>query len=1616
MKPGWFKKACIIVLISITGLILLLVISINLPFGRRFITERVNNMLIGSDIPVHIASVGTILPKSVTVIGITLYSSEGDTIAYVGEAQIDIVPLALLKKRIILPNINLNNTRVNITVAKDSLRLNTPETVSGGKKDKISKPAKVGKSWEVSVGNARLSGLKFQMDDFSSGIHIIQQIREVILKIDKMSLPEKTLIVRSLEIDGSIGSIQIDAHHDDSISKDGLAWNIGLGKLTLKAINLLFNDTADRLMLDLNLGEASIKINKTDPKKKVIYFDKISINETSIYLRNDTTRSTGKGVPGAGSLDVFPWAVNGKGLDLGNVSLDIGGYDVSTAKSRFSISNLDMSVADIKLNGNEAAFLINKTSFDLGNGFSVKKMKGKLDSHLEETQLRLSAETGNSLLSIEVSADGNIFDILNNPYKSRKAAASISSSKLSLKDLLLFKPELQENSYIASLYANPFEIDGSIRLLDSAIIFQEIGVKLSQSFGILLKGKINNIFQPGNPGANLQFGIPYINADWLKRMLKGWGYNKVLPEFGKLSVNGSLSDSLRQQYLKIELRSDLGNINLIGSLDLKHDSFSARYSFDKLLLDKILGYPLLGPFYGSGEISCSGLSRKAVVASMVVLVDSMRFKNYNYTKTRIECKLDNGTYDLSLLADDPSLHCDLKTFVNTTDSILSVRVNGSFYAQLNNIHLFKDTLNVDGKINAGFKKYGNLIDADVGISELKLLTPKISSIVHQIKASFSANSLRTSLIGKSDFFDLDVQIEKPLSELGTILDGYKDYAESFINPKHLNAKDRTNHLPEMKATLNIKPTDEFRLLSQDTTFHFTNIGLELTDHPVNGKLSCSLIGRDIRYKNIKIGILNISLSDSSGIMNLDADANNCVLYTWHVNKLQLTNRSVNWQSITRFDVLGDQDKTLYNLELSSVADSNNIVFKVPSKQLILNGIQWNMDTSGLLTFNRISKSVFSSLKMHTDNSFISIQSENEGGMHSYKCNMSNLTFASLLPDGVIPGTPAGSVSGSVDFGSNLKKGIEINSDLKFSEVRWSDLAFNNLAIKGNFTSNRPEDYSLEMTAILDSSVITLNALKPSSGKRTLNAEFTKFPIHSFQPFVRDILSDLKGDISGKFDLVSTNETENLKGELNISKADFKLNTLNSNYTLPGARVLFTGEKMVLNKFRILDSLNNELLVDGSIDFNNLKSVSADLEIGSSKLQVMNRTEKENSPFYGNIYIDSHISVRGPLSNPEVKGKILLTGGTEVFFRQKEDLNLTESEKVLTFVKKNPSSDQKKSEQLAKENAFNKTAVEALVDIDPSTKLNISLSKKLYNVNILIRGGGELNFNMLINKQINLAGKYIISDGTAEVKMTGWPNKSFRIMKGGFIQWDGKLEDPELQFEAVNKVRSSYTNPVDKKERDVDFNVTLKLSNRLSSLDVLFGINTPDQYLMSIINTLSPEEQMRQAITILLFAKIDLPGISTSSDYMTEQVNQIVATQLNQLTKTTLKGIDISFGLDSYVQSTQAGSQETKTSLSYDVKKAFLNNRAQIELSGRLNDVNAQPGTSDLSLNNFSFEYRLDSSGTKFLKVYNEHTYEDVFEGEVIKTGVGLTFRKRYKTLADIWKREEKKKKLKIQDK
>jgi hypothetical protein len=221
------------------------------------------------------------------------------------------------------------------------------------------------------------------------------------------------------------------------------------------------------------------------------------------------------------------------------------------------------------------------------------------------------------------------------------------------------------------------------------------------------------------------------------------------------------------------------------------------------------------------------------------------------------------------------------------------------------------------------------------------------------------------------------------------------------------------------------------------------------------------------------------------------------------------------------------------------------------------------------------------------------------------------------------------------------------------------------------------------------------------------------------------------------------------------------------------------------------------------------------------------------------------------------------------------------------------------------------------------------------------------------------------------------------------------------------VKGAYLNPVDNKNRNVDFFVSMKLTNRLSQLKIQFDVNSPDQYISSVLNSLSDDEMMKQAVNLLLFESIQLPGIESSSNYLATQMDSFWESQLNAMTKTSIKNVDLSFGIDTYTQSTATGAQD-KTSFTYEMERKLLKDKASVKVSGRLNDDNPEGQQVNSIIENFTFEYSLDTMGIKYLKLYRHQDYQDILEGQVTKSGVGFIYRKNYPSLKDIWQRKSKK--------
>lgn len=1552
----------------LSGILLLLFAILNLPFTQRFATKKVNQILAHSDLPIQIDAIKQILPPSVKLEGVTINGINGDTIIRVGEFDANCRLISLMRKKVVIRDVVIDQAAVELLMNYSSRRLNIAETFQPAPKTKEEKTEKGKAKWMISIRHGDLSGIHFLMSDSISGLDIYQDISGVELKDFRISLMENEIVSQSINLLSTDGWLSLTPRRGAPKKKTGLPWNISLHDIDLNEIDFTFHKPADSLKLESKIGIAKIRANTMDLRSRIVDIQKLSLEECStiLHTRNDLTA------------------------------------DINTS----SYEGIDLDVKDFKLDSTQFGVKVKKMNVDLSNGFSLTKLKSEIHSEPQLSEFEMDIETGNSHINMKASLEKSLFEFIANPEEIQNATLDFKQLNLSPKDISFFVPDLQNLAYYSNLLTSPIDIKGRLDVDESQFILSGLTLSQGGNFLVTADGALGNPFRFSESAADLDVEISDIDHSWMERLLMESGISDSIPELAELKLQAKISDSLNSPNILLALTSNSGDVTLNASLDIQNENFDLDYSLDKLSLDKLLNIPMIGPISGRGHMTGQAFSPKDMKARFTMQFDTISFNDYDYKKVSLTGELLPGVYSLDLIAQDSAFKSDLDIILNLADSAIGINMEGQLFAKLNELNLYEDTLIVETGLKAALSIKKGSLESEFTANEISLSSPQKSALIRHISASFNSDSAMTFLQAESDFFNVDMQVLMPSDELDSLGVGYKNYFASFRDPTHMTSENRLSALSEISAEASISPHNAIEVFLKDTALQFANLDLSLEHRTEQKSLKVYINGSEIKYEMVEIQDLNALIIDSAGFINTHMAADRASLFSGPKHSWLLDSEFTNWNMLSSISINDSIDQNVYSIGLEGKIDSSKLVLWIPEQQFLLNRNLWELEASEILTIDLPTKVSTSSLKMQLDSSTISFSAGEENGTHIYNVDMKELRLSTLLRSDLFPGSPDGIITGMVNFSKITEGENIIETALWLKQFKYSGQKFDDIALDGTMNMGISDDYSIDLHASIDSSEVELSADKTHMGELNIKARYSDFPLKIIQPFTQDYVTELQGSISGNVFLSSQNNRDQFGGEVAFEDAGLKVNILNSAFRIPNQRLLLDERKLHFDKFTVLDTLNKKLQLDGTIDFGKNNQPRANLLVTSEKLQVMSRNEESTAPFSGNVFIDTRFTVKGPLTKPVIDGKINLARGTEIYYQLLEDLSITESQKIVRFVNHSAESDEIIMPNLNRQGTFTNSSIETIVKIDPSTLINFSLSKRAYDIDLNIRGGGSVKYNMLNKNQVSLMGRYEIREGEAELKLTGWPNKSFKIGEGGYVHWDGRMDNPEVKLEAANKVVSSYINPVDGKRREVDFRVILQISDHLSEMEVLFTISTPDQYLMSIINTMSPEEQTRQAISVLLFETVDLPGISSSSDYMTQQVNQILSSQLNQLTKSSIKGFDVSFGLDSYSDPTMGGGNETRTNLSYEVSKSLLKNRATIEFSGRLNDVNQQPGASDLSLNNLTFEYQLDSASTKYLKVYNEQSFDDVFEGEVMKTGVGISHRKKYKSLRDIWKRKK----------
>lgn len=600
-------------------------------------------------------------------------------------------------------------------------------------------------------------------------------------------------------------------------------------------------------------------------------------------------------------------------------------------------------------------------------------------------------------------------------------------------------------------------------------------------------------------------------------------------------------------------------------------------------------------------------------------------------------------------------------------------------------------------------------------------------------------------------------------------------------------------------------------------------------------------------------------------------------------------------------------------------------------------------------------------------------------------------------------------------------------DVGVHELAIDDFSFKQIALGGqlnldtlDFRLALPDTVNQELNRISGRLMIA-DLLQQDDRSLDVELRIEHLALKSLAVFVKDHLSDLEGYLTGT---ITTNDVmDNLRysGALRLNNVGFRVTELNAFFHGMNDTILFNNDGIVLDQFSIYDMNNEMLKVRGQILMSNPENIQLDLMVSTDDFQVMNSTETPEALFFGDVYINLQLLLKGSISSPDITGRLRLNELTDfTLVVPQTNPAINERAGIVEFV--NPG--QPKHEQVREEMIPPANIVGLLlsmdVEIDKDAAFTIIVDKVTGDV-VRLKGDALLNAAIDPSGKITLTGRYEFYEGVYEMNMSLF-KRNFELRPGSSLIWTG---DPLMATLDMKAVHITHTAPFTLVEswimgmspaqrnrylQRLPFGTELILRGDMLKPEVSFDIVLEDEEhrvapeIIHLTNSRlaelrsDPTEMNKQVFSLLLFNRFigENPFASTegvsSGAFIRESAGRILADQLNMLASDLLSGVDMEFQLSSRDDYT-TGQQEVRTDLNLGLSKRLFDNRLKITVGSRIGLDSSEPEeqrTSHLA-GDASADYLITRDGRYRLRAFRKHNNQITLYGEVIETGVTFVY-------------------------
>jgi translocation and assembly module TamB len=1642
----------------LAGLLVILIVLVQFPPVQTYIADKaVGYISERMETRIELDRIALSIRGSVVAKGFYVEDLSGDTLVYIGHLDVRFGTIALLRGNIDIRSLSVDDVRAYIYRTAIDSAFNFDFFLAQGEDEDItveqpaSAPGEYGEPTELKIGNIRLERIYAVYRDEIDKINATLSLGFLHIDFDEINPGVQRYSIGDLIIDDVDASVDIQKLSGEvkTDADPGPLPQLELGGIVLSNINLRYTDGPEGEKIGFGLDSLHITANRIDLPAGIIDLSSVYTAGVSLVYHYrgevsnqsvDISEQTVSESPASGT-EQKEWMLSLSSLVVSDSEIQVRDLNRDDHTSGLDVANISLvgitvDAEHIRLSRNDVRARLNGMTFQEQSGLILSNLTGGIS--IDDAQAEISdmiLKTGASELAVDISVEyPSIADIGTDPHAVRIKRLSVISD-LDVEEIQGILPEL---SFVAEAERTDYSriktaIDLSGTLAD--LIIDRIHIETGYGTVFKAHGNITGLPEPDSIRVDVRVDELSTVAGDLEDILppEAIPENIRFPEF--ILLTADVSGSRQEFEGSIFLSSSYGDADVQFAIIIPGDGFTSYkgvldirdFDFGSLLSRE----EQFGRLTAHASLAGLGIDIDSMITTLGIRIDSAELLGHQYRNIHIDGNTDRGEGAGRITIDDDFIKLSADATMQTVGYVPHYRL--SFVIDeivLNELNLADGEFYLHGRITADIA--GTAVDSLKGyirFDDFLVIDNEERYTIDTLLISVYTDDTEQEIAIASGFLNGsyrgNIGIESLPDELTRHINSY------FPIHTYNGERDTTPRHFEFHLTL----TDPgaipaFLVPELERISPFTLTGRYDSEE---SKIDVSMEIPEIVYAGLSMHMVRLVLeSDPQHLqttLTLEKIESKTITIFYPAFSASFADSIVT----PRLRLGNAENEDVFVIGFDAVSVDTGYFITIDPTDLLLNGERWRPSEDHLIFFGEAALHI-DSLRLEKGERYIeattSLDSEEEAELH--------ISFEYFPIDAL-----TGNIRNPLDQlradirGSFRMAGVvdkpRLLVDLAFERIYMGSDTVGNLHIWAR--SESPDEYIIDARitrngdyAGVEGSIVTGD----DATVLNLTVGLDRYNLASIEPFTFGTLKNLSGYLTGGMTVQGTTGEPLINGSLRFSEVNFDVTPLNTSFNLRNESIAFDNAGIQFPSFTLRDAEGNTAVINGLIGREAGDAVRFNLDLRSTDFTLMNTTREHNDLVYGRIVLNSDVRIRGLSDNPAIDGNIGLRRGTAVTVVLPEtDLELVEREGIVTFAEIDAVDDL--SRTVETESDTLRIAVRGLnvtvnVQVDPQTELTVIVDPRAGD-QVVIHGGGDLSFGIDPSGFMSLAGRYEINDGSYQLSFYDVARRGFDIRPGSSIVWSGDPLDAEIDISGIYSVRTSPLELVGDQvseqtrqqyRRPLTFQVYLNMKGKLLEPEINFTLDMPpDQrgafggVIYRRVQQLNEQETElnKQVFSLLILNRFiaenpfDISEGGGLSARARSSASRIMTQQLNALSGKYLRGLVISFEIESYEDYTEDGTIG-RTELQLQVSQRFLDDRIIVELGGNVDlegERKKQIELMDIA-GDIAVEYLITQDGRYRLRGFRETEYHGLVDGEITTTGLSLVMTRDFNTFVELFRK------------